>query len=130
MSSISASGCKRDTAEATSSSRPTACTSKPSILSSVLRSWTIVSSSSARTTLDMRLAFPGGFGPRRRGRSGLRRLCGLEGGVQDVVHGLDENKVHALLDLIGDVLEIIFVALGQHDRLQSVPVGGQDLFLY
>ncbi len=66
----------------------------------------------------------------RLGGSGLQRsrLAAQRGG-QHLVHGLDHDQLHLAADLVGDVPQVLLVALGEDDDPGAREMGGQDLGL-
>src|SRR5258707_8193440 len=98
------------TAATMSSAASNASTSKPSIFNSVLRSPTIVGSSSAIMTFGftIHLALLFGFWLAWRLHFFWRWLDGFsQRGVQHIIHGFHEDKLHGLLNLIGNILQVI-----------------------
>jgi hypothetical protein len=49
--------------------------------------------------------------------------------AQDLVHVLHRHHFHLAGDHLGDVLEVLFVFLGNNHLADSAPVGGQHFFL-
>ena len=64
---------------------------------------------------------------RRLGLEGLR--LAPKGGLEHLVHRVDEDELHRLADLLGDVPQVLLVLLGDDHHLRPREVGGEDLAL-
>src|SRR5512140_1484284 len=98
--------------------------------SRVVSSPTIVGSSSASRTFGILVTLLRGF---RRPLGGLgagMRSRWLQGGIEHFVHGLDEDEFHTVLDLIGNIVQVETIALGEHDRPKPIAIARQHLLLY